>query len=97
MSKLDNIFEKVISDPIIAEKYNISAGRYSTIGQGSHAMNPYVKYIARVLSDIDKEVDDVKEKMHHQYQSDSVKLANEQLKAIYKVSLPIINTKDDEN
>lgn len=97
MSKLDNIFQKVIADKALAEKYGIVPDRYQTITQGNNAMNPYVKYVARTLYGIDKEVEDVKERMRQQYKTDAVKLSEDQLKTIYKVSLPILNVKEDDN
>lgn len=97
MSKLDNIFKKVIADEAIAGKYSITPDRYQTIDQGSNAMSPYVKYVARALYSIDKEVEDAKERMRQQYKSDAVKLSDDQLKSIYKITLPIIDDIENGN
>lgn len=97
MSKLDNIFKKVIADEAIAGKYAITPDRYQTVDQGSNAMNPYVKYVARALYNIDKEVEEAKERMRQQYKSEAVKLSDDQLKSIYKVTLPILDDLENGN
>lgn len=97
MSKLDKIFEKVVSDPLIAQKYNIKQGKFTSVFQGAFAMDPHVKYIARVLSNIDKEVEDVKSNMRQNYQSEAVKLTRTQMMAIYKVSLPVLTAESNDD
>ena len=60
MSKIDNIFIKVISDPLICKEYDIDVSKYSNIAQGLKSTNVYVNSIAQLLSIIDKKVEEEK-------------------------------------
>ena len=57
MSKIDNIFRKVISDANLREQYNIDPDEYQNISQGLKSYNLYVKCIATIIQSIDKTIE----------------------------------------
>ena len=61
MSKIDNIFVKIISDEAICKEYGINdPQKYQNIAQGLKSLNGYVVAIATVLQQIDKLVEEQK-------------------------------------
>lgn len=56
MSKIDNIFKRVISDADFRREYDVRPEIYNSINDGYVATNPYVKTVAKLLLEIEKQV-----------------------------------------
>ena len=55
MSKIDNVFAKVISDEAICKEYGINdPQKYQNVAQGLKSLNGHVVAIATALQQIDK-------------------------------------------
>lgn len=84
MSKIDNIFKKVISDPEMRKQYDIDPKQYSNINQGMMSNNVFVKTVAILLSSIDKHVEADKTNMRIMNQSGPVILTESFKTSLYK-------------
>ena len=49
MSKVDNIFLKIISDERLISTFDIVPSKYRSLDDGKRALNPYVKAIAEIV------------------------------------------------
>ena len=85
MSKIDNVFVKIISDEAICKEYGINAPqKYQNIAQGLKSSNGYVVAIATVLQQIDKLVEEQKMDMRIRGIQGAVVLKEAELKSVYK-------------
>ena len=85
MSKIDNIFAKVISDEAICKEYGINGPqKYQNIAQGLKSLNGYVVAIATALQQIDKLVEAEKMDMRIRRTQGVVTIKDADLKSVYK-------------
>ncbi len=85
MSKIDNIFAKVISDEAICKEYGINdPQKYQNIAQGLKSLNGYVVAIATALQQIDKLVEAEKMDMRIRRTQGVVTIKDADLKSVYK-------------
>ena len=85
MSKIDNIFAKVISDEAICKEYGITdCYKYQNVAQGLKSLNGYVVAIATVLQQIDKLVEAQKMDMRIRGTQGAVVIKDTDLRAVYK-------------
>lgn len=90
MTKLDNIFVKVINDPALVKTYGYDPAKYPDIARGAKALNQQVKLIAEILMEIDREAESQRSSMRmHNEKVESAKLTKEFKNALYK---RVINT-----
>ena len=91
MSKIDNIFKKVITDEDLVNEYNISnPDQYTNISQGLHSTNNYVVAIATALKQLDSVIEQVKAEMRIRHKSDSVVIQEADYKKIYKKVITLL-------
>ena len=85
MSKIDNIFAKVISDEAICKEYGINdPQKYQNIAQGIKSLNGYVVAIATSLQQIDKLVEAEKMDMRIRRTQGIVTIKDADMKSVYK-------------
>lgn len=85
MSKIDNIFVKVITDEEIVREYNISRPeQYTNIAQGLRSINAYVVAIATALKNLDTIIEQEKSDMRLRHKSGSVIIKDADMKSVYK-------------
>lgn len=85
MSKIDNIFAKVISDEAICKEYGINdPQKYQNIAQGIKSLNGYVVAIATALQQIDKLVEAEKMDMRIRRTQGIVTIKDADMKSVYK-------------
>ena len=85
MSKIDNIFAKIISDEAICKEYGINdPQKYQNIAQGLKSLNGYVVAIATALQQIDKLVEAEKMDMRIRRTQGVVTIKDADLKSVYK-------------
>ena len=85
MSKIDNIFAKVISDEAICKEYGINdPQKYQNIAQGIKSLNGYVVAIATALQQIDKLVEAEKMDMRIRRTQGVVTIKDADMKSVYK-------------
>lgn len=85
MSKIDNIFVKVITDEEIIREYNISRPeQYTNIAQGLRSINAYVVAIATALKNLDTIIEQEKSDMRLRHKSGSVIIKDADMKSVYK-------------
>jgi hypothetical protein len=85
MSKIDNIFVKVISDEAICKEYDIKdAYKYQNIAQGLKSPNGHIVAIATALQQIDKIVEEQKMDMRLRGTQGAVVVKDTDLRAVYK-------------
>lgn len=85
MSKIDNIFVKVITDEEIVREYNITRPeQYTNIAQGLRSVNAYVVAISTALKNLDTIIEQEKSDMRLRHKSGSVIIKDADMKSVYK-------------
>ena len=84
MSKIDNIFLKVISDEKLVNTFDIQPGKYSTLDDGKRAMNPHVRAIAEILAQLYEKINEVQSDMRIRNKVGPVVLNDADFQFIYK-------------
>lgn len=85
MSKIDNIFVKVITDDEIVKEYNITRPeQYTNIAQGLRSVNAYVVAISTALKNLDTIIEQEKSDMRLRHKSGSVIIKDADMKSVYK-------------
>lgn len=85
MSKIDNIFVKVITDDEIVREYNITRPeQYTNIAQGLRSVNAYVVAISTALKNLDTIIEQEKSDMRLRHKSGSVIIKDADMKSVYK-------------
>lgn len=85
MSKIDNIFNKVITDEDIVKEYNISnPEQYTNIAQGLRSVNAYVVTIATALKSLNTIIEQEKSDMRIRHKTGSVVVKDADMKKVYK-------------
>ena len=85
MSKIDNVFAKIISDEAICKEYGINdPQKYQNVAQGLKSLNGNVVALARALPQIDKLVGVQQMDMRIRGIQGSVLIKETDLKSVYK-------------
>lgn len=85
MSKIDNIFVKVITDEEFVKEYNVSRPeQYTNIAQGLRSVNTYVVAIATALKNLDTIIEQEKADMRLKHKTGSVIIKDADMKSVYK-------------
>ena len=85
MSKIDNVFAKVISDEAICKEYGINdPQKYQNVAQGLKSLNGHVVAKATALQQIDKLVEEQKMDMRIRGIQGAVVIKDTDLKSVYK-------------
>lgn len=91
MSKIDNIFARVITDEEIVREYNISRPeQYTNIAQGLRSVNTYVAAITSALKHLDRIIEQEKSDMRIRHQTGSVNLKDADMKSVYKKIITLL-------
>lgn len=91
MSKLDNIFIKVVSNPQICNEYSITdPERYTSIAAGLKSPNGYVVAIATILKEVGTAYEKQKSDMAIRRKEGTVILQENDLRSIYRKIVSIL-------
>ena len=85
MSKIDNIFAKVISNPQICREYGINdPERYDNIVSGMKSSNGYVSAIATILKEVNVAYELQKQEMALRRKEGTPVLQENDMRSIYR-------------
>lgn len=83
MSKIDELFHGIISFEEMASKFEYNPDDYPTIAKGEKSTNKYVRAIAKMLIQYDKEIVSERMAMRIKNLSGTVHVPQEKIKTIY--------------
>ena len=87
MSKIDNIFKRVISDVDFRHEYDVLPEVYATINDGFMATNPHVKFVAKVLLEIDRQVSEMEREQRIRNLEGKIELPDAFKTKLYKIMI----------
>ena len=87
MSKIDNIFKRVLSDADFRREYDVRPEIYETVSDGFLATNPYVKAVARILIEIDKQVSEMEREQRIRNLEGKIELPETFKSKLYKLMI----------
>jgi len=87
MSKIDNIFKRVITDADFRHEYDVHPELYPTINDGYIATNPYVKSVAKVLLEVDKQVSEMERDQRIRNLKGEIELPDTFKSKLYKIMI----------
>lgn len=91
MSKIDNIFAKVISNPQLCREYGITdPERYDNIVAGIKSSNGYVSAIATILKEVNTAYELQKQDMAIRRKEGTPVLQDNDMKSIYRKVVGIL-------
>jgi hypothetical protein len=91
MSKIDNIFAKVISNPQLCREYGITdPERYDNIVSGIKSSNGYVSAIATILKEVNTAYELQKQDMAIRRKEGTPVLQDNDMKSIYRKVVGIL-------
>lgn len=91
MSKIDNIFAKVISNPQICREYGITdPERYDNIVSGIKSSNGYVSAIATILKEVNMAYELQRQEMAIRRKEGTAVLQDNDMKSIYRKVVAIL-------
>lgn len=91
MSKIDNIFAKVISNPQICREYGITdPERYDNIVSGIKSPNGYVSAIATILKEVNMAYELQRQEMTIRRKEGTAVLQDNDMKSIYRKVVAIL-------
>lgn len=83
ITKLDNIFLKVINDPELKEHCDIETEDYQSLNDGLLSSDPYVKVLAKMLKEIDIKLNEIQTSNTVYSSNSSIELSDSQKKSLY--------------
>lgn len=90
MSKVDNMFLKIINDERLASTFDIVPSKYRSLDDGKRAVNPYVKAIADIIDELNININKVKEDMIIRNKLGPVVMEDADFQPIYKKVLSLL-------
>ena len=91
MSKIDNIFAKVVSQPLICKEYGIDdPERYDNIVSGIKSSNGYVSAIATILKEVNMAYELQRQEMSIRRKEGTPVLQDNDMKSIYRKVVGIL-------
>lgn len=87
MTKIDNIFKRVISDADFRNEYDVRPEVYATINDGYNATNLYVRSVAKVLQEIDSQVSDMEREQRIRNIEGKIELPESFKSKLYKIMI----------
>lgn len=84
MTKIDNIFLRVISNPKLCEEFEIDPSNFTNISEGLVSDDPHVHTIAQMLVDIDSKISEIKSSDLFGPKEHAIELTDTQKSTIYK-------------
>lgn len=87
MSKIDNIFNMVISDADFKEEFDVDPEEYETINDGYNASNLYVRAVAKILLEIDRSVSEMEREKRIRNLEGKIELPDTFKTKLYKVMI----------
>lgn len=83
MTKLDNIFLKIINDPQLKEHCEIATEDYQSLNDGLLSNDPYVKVLAMMLKEIDMKLGEIQTNNTVYSNNNTIELSDSQKKTLY--------------
>jgi len=91
MSKLDNIFAKVIADPAFCKEYGVNdPERYDNIAVGLKSPNGYVAAVATAIKEISTAYELQRSEMSVRHKDGPVVLQDNDFRSTYKKIISIL-------
>ncbi len=87
MSKIDNIFLRVINDSEFRQEYDVHPENYSNISDGFLSSNPYVCAVAKLLRNVDDQVSEMEREKRMRNTEGKIELPETFKAKLYKVML----------
>ncbi len=87
MGKIDNIFKSVICDADFRSEYNVHPETYSTINDGYVSSNPYVRAVAKILLEVDKQVSEMEQEQRIRNLEGKIELPETFKSKLYKIMI----------
>lgn len=84
MSKLDNIFLRIIHDEQFADTIGDDATRVSSIDEGKRAINKDIRAIAEILEHINKKIEAVRSDMRLRGKAGNIVIDDAEYQAVYR-------------
>ncbi len=83
MSKVDNMFLRIISDERFASTFDIVPSTYRSLDDGKRSLNPQIKAVAEMIHQLNMKINDVKSDMRIRNKVGPVVLTDADFKPIY--------------
>lgn len=84
MDKLDNLFIRIINDEQLVSSFDIDPSKYESLEDGKKSLNPQVRAIAEILSQLNKRINEVRADMNLRNKMGPVVLSETDFTPIYK-------------
>ena len=91
MSKVDNIFIRVVRDEKLQRQFDYDATRYRDLAEGKRSANKYVRAIAEIIELLNSKIVEIKSDMKLKHLSGPVVMNDNDFQAIYKTVVSSLN------
>lgn len=87
MSKIDNIFKEVISEADFRREFDVHPETYKSINDGYNSSNPYVRAVAKLLWEIDKQVSEMEREQRIRNLEGKIELPDTFKSKLYRIMI----------
>lgn len=91
MSKVDNIFVRIVRDEKLQRQFEYDASRYRDLADGKRSANKYVRAIAEIIELLNLKIVEIKSDMKLKHLSGPVIMNDNDFQAIYKIVVTSLN------
>lgn len=91
MSKVDNIFVRIVRDEKLQRQFEYDASRYRDLAEGKRSANKYVRAIAEIIELLNLKIVEIKSDMKLKHLSGPVIMNDNDFQAIYKMVVTSLN------
>lgn len=91
MSKVDNIFVRIVRDEKLQRQFEYDASRYRDLAEGKRSANKYVRAIAEIIELLNLKIVEIKSDMKLKHLSGPVIMNDNDFQAIYKIVVTSLN------
>ena len=91
MSKVDNIFVRIVRDEKLQRQFEYDASRYRDLAEGKRSANKYVRAIAEIIELLNLKIVEIKSDIKLKHLSGPVIMNDNDFQAIYKIVVTSIN------
>ena len=91
MSKVDNIFVRIVRDEKLQRQFEYDASRYRDLAEGKRSANKYVRAIAEIIELLNLKIVEIKSDMKLKHLSGPVIMNDNDFQVIYKIVVTSLN------
>ena len=91
MSKVDNIFVRIVRDEKLQRQFEYDASRYRDLAEGKRSANKYVRAIAEIIELLNLKIVEIKSDMKLKHLSGPVIMNDNDFQSIYKIVVTSLN------